>query len=32
MTEVITETITWFLACKTYDVPENGGRMCKIWR
>jgi nitrite reductase (NADH) small subunit len=25
MSAVLTETITWFLACKTYDVPGNGG-------
>ncbi len=25
MSAVMTETITWFLACKTSDVPANGG-------
>lgn len=25
MAEVMSETITWFVACKTFDVPENGG-------
>jgi nitrite reductase (NADH) small subunit len=25
MSTVLTETFTWFLACKTSDVPANGG-------
>jgi len=25
MSNTITEKITWFAACKTYDVPTNGG-------
>ena len=25
MSELTCETITWFLACKTEDVPEDGG-------
>ena len=29
MSNTITESITWFLACATTDVPENGGACVK---
>lgn len=29
MLTIITEKITWFLACRTSDVPENGGACVK---
>lgn len=29
MSNILTETITWFLACKTSDVPDNIGACIK---